>query len=58
MHSTTEVSMTEPVGYCADYVVMRFVDDCVHKEDQHHHDQADWLDLREGRVHTIPAAPK
>ena len=53
-----EVSMTEPVGYCAMYVAIRFVDGCVHKEDQHHCGQADRLDIQEGRVHAIPTIPK
>ena len=46
------------MGYCAEYVVMRFKDDCVHDEDQHHHDQADWLDIQEGKIHAIPTKPK
>ena len=37
---------------------MRFVDEFVRKEDKHHCDQADWLDVQEGRVHAIPATPK
>ena len=37
---------------------MRFVDDCVHNEDQHYQYQKDWLDLQKGRVHVIPTIPK
>ena len=50
--------MTEPTGYCAEYVVMRFKDDCVHDEDQHHQDQADWLNLQEGKIHAVHTIPK
>ena len=30
-----EEMMTEPMGYCADYIVMRFENDCVHNEDHY-----------------------
>ena len=53
-----EEMMTEPVGYCAEYVLMIFGEDCEHDQDQHHHDQADWLDKQEGKIHAIPTIPK
>ena len=53
-----EEMMTELRGYCAKYVVMGFKDNRVINEDRHHHDQTDWLDLQQGKMHAIPTQHK